>query len=79
MAKKQLMDRFDCNEVRELMEYIRCKIDRGNRWMKLTQPLLLQSFEDEFDLPNAKSLSTPAAPGEALRSGTDMSLMNKEI
>ena len=51
-SKKQLMDRFDCDEIGKLTEYIGCKIDRGNGWMKLTQPVLLQSFEDEFDLPD---------------------------
>ena len=47
--------------------------------MKLTQPVLLQSFKDEFELPDAKTPNTPAAPGEVLRSGTDTSLMNKEM
>ena len=71
VAKKQLMDRFDCNEISKLMEYIECKIDRGDGWMKLTQPVLLQSFEDEFDLLEVKTLNTPAAPREVLCSGTE--------
>ena len=78
-AKKQLMDRFDCDEIGELMEYIRCKIDKGDRWMKLTQPVLLQSFEDEFELPEGKSPNTPAVPGEVLRSGMETSMMSGEM
>ena len=66
----------DCDKIGELMEYIRFKIERDEGWMKLTQLVLLQSFKDKFDLPDAKTLNTPAAPGEVLRSGTDTSLMN---
>jgi hypothetical protein len=78
-GKEQLMERFDCDEIGELTEYIGCKIERGEGWMKLTQPVLLQSFEDEFNLPDTKTPNTPAAPGEVLRSGTATSLMNKEM
>ena len=79
MAKKQLMDRYDCDEIGELKEYIRCKIDRGNRWMKPTQPVLLQSFEDEFQMSEGKPLNTPAIPGEVLRSRMETSLMSGEM
>jgi hypothetical protein len=34
-AKKQLMARFDCDEVGELTEYIGCRIDRGDGTMKI--------------------------------------------
>ena len=33
--------------------------------MRLTQPVLIQSFEDEFDMP-IKAYKTPAAPGAVL-------------
>ena len=78
-AKKQLMGRFDCDNIGELTEYIRCKIDRGDGWMKLTQPVLLQSFEDEFDLLEVKTPNTPVAPGEVLHLGTETSMLNKEM
>ena len=77
MAKKQLMNRFDYDKIGELTKYIGCKIDRGEGWMKLTQPVLLQSFEDEFDLLEVKTPNTPAAPSEVLHSGTEMSMLNK--
>ena len=47
--------------------------------MKLTQPVLLQSFEDEFDLPDVKTPNTPAAPGEVLCSRTKTSTLNNEM
>jgi hypothetical protein len=75
-AKKLLMERFDCDEVGELTEYIGCKIDRDEGFMKLTQPVLLQSFEDEFDLPEIKTPTTPATPGEVLRASNESSLLN---
>ena len=34
--------------------------------MKLTQPVLLQSFEDEFKLPDGETPRTPTEPGTIL-------------
>jgi len=70
-AKKQMMERFDCDEVGELKEYIGCKIDydREGGSIKVTQPVLLQSFVDEFDLPKGDTPVTPAVPGDVLRRG----------
>ena len=47
------MKRFECDEVRELKEYVGCKVDynRKEGWIKLTQPVLMQSYTDEFKLP----------------------------
>jgi hypothetical protein len=52
-----------------MTEYIGCKIDRGKNSMKLTQPVFMQSFEDEFDLSNAKPCITPGDRGKTLYSG----------
>ena len=54
-AKQQMIERIDCDDVGEMKEYIGCKIDRKGGQLKLTQPVLLQSFIDEFHLPNDKS------------------------
>ena len=66
-AKKDMMDRFDCDEVGELTEYVGCKIERNwkERWIKITQPVLLQSYSDEFELPSAV-YHTPAETGQVL-------------
>jgi hypothetical protein len=47
---------FDCDDQGELKEYIGCKVDRDmeNGSVKLMQPVLMQSYEDEFDLPKDK-------------------------
>jgi hypothetical protein len=75
-AKKLLMERFDCNEISELTEYIICKIDRGDGFIKLTQPVLLQSFEDKFDLPETKTPMTPATPVEVLCASNESSFLD---
>jgi hypothetical protein len=38
----------------EILEYIGCKVEhnRDDRWIKLTQPVIIQSFTDDFDLPD---------------------------
>lgn len=44
--------RFDCNDIGEMLEYVGCKIesDYDKRTLKLTQPVMVQSFCDEFDI-----------------------------
>ena len=51
------------DEVGELKEYVGCKIEYNKKegWMKLTQPVLAQSFKDEFELPT-NNFETPAGP-----------------
>jgi hypothetical protein len=61
--------RFDCDEVGELAEYVGCKVDHNKEegWIKLTQPVLMQSYVDEFDLPKGEVPRTPATPGSVLQ------------
>ncbi len=55
-------------ETGNMTEYIRCKIERSNttRAIKNTQPLLLQSLQDKFDLANGVPPTTPAKPGTTI-------------
>jgi hypothetical protein len=75
-AKNGLKERFDCDDLGDLTEYIGCKVDREDDLMRLTQPVLLQSFEDEFELPEAKPLTTPAEPGRMLCAGEEKDLID---
>ena len=61
-AKVELMKRFECEDCGEMSEYLRCKIVRNGNELKFTQPVLLQSFSDEFKLPKRK-FNTPAVTG----------------
>jgi hypothetical protein len=69
-GRKCLKKHFDLDEVGEVKEYVGCKVDydREKRVLKLSQPVLVQSFEDEFELPSEEFV-TPAAPGESLCKG----------
>ena len=53
------MQCFDCDEVGELKEYVRYKVevDQEGQKLKITQPVLLQSYADEFLIEEAR-LST---------------------
>jgi hypothetical protein len=68
IAKGQMTARFDCEEIREVDEYVGCKVERNyeENSIKLTRPVMLQSFIDELNLPNGPAPNTPATPGNAL-------------
>jgi hypothetical protein len=68
IAKKQMTDQFDCDEVGNMDEHIGCELVRNfeERWIKFLQTLPLQSFTDEFDLPQEKAPNTPAEGGQIL-------------
>ena len=76
-AKTEMMSRFDCDEVGELKEYIGCKLDwnEDKGWIKITQPVLLQSLKDEFELPEGQNPLTPAEPGSVLTKEQDAELL----
>jgi hypothetical protein len=51
-SKKQLMEIFACEDQGPMKEYIGCKIEYDilRRYMRITQPVLVQSFSDEFSI-----------------------------
>jgi hypothetical protein len=65
--KNMMKGMFDCDDVGELKEYVGCKLERNwnKREIKVTQPVLLQSYKDEFELPK-QSCTTPAEPSKVL-------------
>ena len=69
---KEFMARFDCDDVGEVVEYVGCKIDRDAEKgsMKITQPVMIQSFSDEFET-SEKRPSTPAEAGTVLEPCSD--------
>ncbi len=66
--KKDLMERFDCKDCGDIKEYVGCKIERTKNSLKFTQPVLMQSYNDKFELPK-KSYKTPALAGFVLVAG----------
>ena len=73
VTKERLMARFDCDEVGSMDEYVGCKLERNfeDRWIKITQPVLLQSFSDEFGVTAENAPGTPAEPGSVLVAGEE--------
>ena len=79
IAKEQLTNRFECEECGELNEYVGCKITRPNKdSLKFTQPVLLQSFEDEFDLPK-RAVPTPARVGDVLTKANEEEVLPPKL
>ena len=68
VTKQELMSRFDCEDCGELDEYVGCRLTRNKGEITFTQGVLVQSFEDEFDVPK-KKYATPAKPGNVLTKG----------
>ncbi len=50
-TKKDLMERFDCKDCGDIVEYVGCKVERTTNLMKFTQPVLMQRYNDKFGLP----------------------------
>jgi Reverse transcriptase (RNA-dependent DNA polymerase) len=75
----QLMSLFDCDDVGLMKEYIRNKIEIGNRVMKMTQPVLLKSFVDEFEVSENCRVNLPAKAGQVLIKGKEEEIMNEHM
>ena len=66
--KRQFFEHYKCDDVGEAVEYLGNKVSMSNGTLKLTQPVLIQSFKDEFQLPD-QSPTTPAVPSSQQRTG----------
>ncbi len=52
-TKQKLMGLFNCKDCSKLEEYVGCKITRkGNHSLRFTQPVLIQSLSEKFELPS---------------------------
>jgi hypothetical protein len=67
-TKKDIMERFDCEDCGDIEEYMGCKLVRTKNSLKFTKPLLMQIYNDEFELPK-KSYRTPSPVGLVLVAG----------
>jgi len=64
---KKLSCSISKSMMSEMKEYVGCKVECKDGTIKLTQPVLLQSFINEFDLPKEQDEpKTPAVTGEVL-------------
>jgi hypothetical protein len=74
----KLMSLFVCEDVGPLVEYIGNKVDMKDGKMKLTQPVLLQSFSDEFRVVEDKACHLPAKQGAVLTKGEGKTILDQE-
>ena len=79
-AKAKLMEEFDCDDIGPLEEYVGCKIqyNKEEGWLKFTQPVLVQSFVDEFDIRVSNTPKTPAPEGQVLRKAEERNCLKPE-
>jgi hypothetical protein len=78
--KENIMKEVECDDSGEIQEFVGCKIDhdKEKRSMKITQPVLLQSFKDEFGVETGNEVpKTPGIPYKALRLGNEPILEGK--
>ena len=78
-TRKGILSKFECDDVGEMQEYVGCKVERKPGYIKLTQPVLIQSLNDEFDLPDGKAPKTPAEPNTILPFIEEHDQMNGNI
>lgn len=79
--EKDMMKKdFDCDDLENLTEYIGCKINKSatTRAIKITQPVLVRSIQNEFNLPNRPPPITPAKPGTIHSKQTDKEPLSPE-
>ena len=67
-----MLDKFDYKDKGEVKEYVNCIIghNQAKRSLNMTQLALMQSFEDEFEIPEGYQFIILAASGSFLMSVT---------
>ena len=66
--KQEFMVELDSEDSGALNECVGVKVERKDDELKLTQPVLVQSLEDEFGVPKNVPKHLPAPPGKELLS-----------
>ena len=74
-----MIKRFDCDEIGNMDEYVGCKLTRNQqeRSLKFTQPVMIQSFTDEFHIDKEENI--PASPGQVLLRCDERHRMNERL
>jgi len=66
--KQLLMQQFECDDCGPMNEYVGCTIEKcKSGGIKFLQKVLLQSYDDEFNIKGLKKFNTPATPGTVLK------------
>jgi hypothetical protein len=78
-----LQSAFVSKSEGEMKEYVGNKVDvvrqsDGRAKIKITQPVLVQKLQDEFELPGGKTPKTPAVPGQVLVKGDGSNILKPQ-
>jgi hypothetical protein len=79
--KKNILKEVDCDDSGEIKEFVGCKIAYNTEMksLKITQPVLMQSYEDEFDIATGHEVpKTPGVPYKALQIGAEQILQGEQ-
>ena len=77
--KRKLIERFDCEDCGEFDKFLGNKITKlENGVLKMTRPVLVQKFEDEFEIPT-QTLKTLGRAGNILTQGDKSLTMNAKV
>eukprot|EP00957_Ditylum_brightwellii_P080754 6142031-Ditylum_brightwellii.AAC.1 len=71
-TKKEMMLQFECIKLGNMDEYVGCKVERDLNacTTRLNQPVLLQSYTNEFQLDeHSLTPTTPTESGSVLSRG----------
>jgi len=65
-SRREMNKLFECDAIDNINEYVGCKINTEDGSIRFTQPVILQLFDDKFDLSGVHETKTPAEPGSTL-------------
>ena len=66
--KQELIEWFNCEDCGEFDKFLSKITKLGNGTMKITQPVLIQKFEDKFEVP-IQTMKTPGRARDILTRG----------
>jgi Reverse transcriptase (RNA-dependent DNA polymerase)/Zinc knuckle len=66
IVKENIKKHFECDDIGSIQEYVGNKVDIDSESIKLTQPVLIQSLKDEFEIPDGEYPNNPGVPGSVL-------------
>ena len=81
LAKRKIMSLYERDKLGEMKEYVGCKFERNwnERWLKLTKPAMVKSFQDELKLyTHGKVPMTQAETRKVLSKGDNKVSLSKE-
>jgi hypothetical protein len=66
IMKENIKKYFECNDIGGIEEYVRKKVEIDCEIIKLTQPVLIQSVKDEFEISDGEYPNNSGVPGSVL-------------